>query len=288
MTNNKKNIFKAILSGVLIAIILLFTIVSCNRNQAKAETIDLTPVNTYDNGDALMATKWLITSENINIIQCYATSSSVYTSFNISYAPHYDWDWVTYSITLAKYTNTKPYYQYGCCYYPTALYMQTAIETFTYISMMSATAPKWFILDFSNLNITTSNAQYVYLPRYQTLRAMATELTGMSDNQVMLMLGSESGRVKGIDEVKQDPNKYGLHNEQQYLDYGQAQYNEGLRIGSDGVAKSQTWFLGIFNALSQVFGIKIFGGSVTLGMICLIPFSIEFVFVIFKLIRGGD
>lgn len=288
MINKKKNIFKAIFTGVIIAIILLFTVVSCNRNRVKAETIDLTPVNTYENGQLLMGTKWLVTLENVNIIQCYATSSSVYTSFNLSYAPHYDWDWVNYSITLAKYTSTKPFYQYGCCYYPTALYLQTSIETFTYVSLMGSQVPQWFILDFANLNISTSNATNIYLPRYETLNVRAKDLTGMTDKQIMLLLGSESGRISGINEVKQDPNKYGLHNEQQYLDYGQLKYNEGLKIGGDGVAKSMTWFTGIFTALSDVFSIKIFGGSITLGMICLIPFSIEFVFIIFKLIRGGD
>lgn len=288
MNNKKKNIFKAIFTGVIIAIILLFTVVSCNRNRVKAETIDLTPVNTYENGQLLMGTKWLVTLENVNIIQCYATSSSVYTTFNLSYAPRYDWDWVNYSITLAKYTSTKPFYQYGCCYYPTALYLQTSIETFTYVSLMGSQVPQWFILDFANLNISTSNATNIYLPRYETLNVRAKDLTGMTDKQIMLLLGSESGRMSGINEVKQDPNKYGLHNEQQYLDYGQLKYNEGLKIGGDGVAKSMTWFTGIFTALSDVFSIKIFGGSITLGMICLIPFSIEFVFIIFKLIRGGD
>ena len=288
MINKKKNILKAIFSGLVIALLLLITIVSCNKKRVLAEEINLTPTNTYENGQLLMNTKWLVTLDNVNIIQCYATSSSVYTSFNLSYAPHYDWDWVNYTITLAKYTNTKPYYQYGCCYYPTALYMQTAIETFTYISLMGSNVPQWFILDFANLNVSTSNATNLYLPRYETLNAMAKDLTGMNDKQIMLLLGSESGRISGINEVKQDPNKYGLHNEQQYLDYGNTKYNEGLRIGGDGVAKSMNWFTGIFTALSDVFSIKIFGGSITLGMICLIPFSIEFVFIIFKLIRGGD
>ena len=85
--------------------------------------------------------------------------------------------------------------------------------------------------------------------------------------------------------IKSNPNKYGLYGEQEYNNNWWDGYNTANN--ENGTGASQNWFLSIFTGLSQVFNIKIFG-EVTLGMIALIPFSIEFILVIFKIVRGGD
>lgn len=86
-------------------------------------------------------------------------------------------------------------------------------------------------------------------------------------------------------EIKNNPNKYGLYSEQDYNNNWWDGYNTANDENGTGV--SQNWFLSIFTGLSQIFNIKIFG-EITLGMIALIPFSIEFILVIFKIVRGGD
>lgn len=290
MEDKKKNVLKAIFSGLVVVILLLITVIGCSK-QAKAEemeTLDLTPVNTYDNYQDLKGTKWLIYRDHFNVIQNYATSSSVYSMFTVKYSTMYLWDWTSKTISMTKYGTDRPQYYYGFSYYPNALYLQTSLNSFETIAVTGTNALQWVVVDYTNINTTESNAKYFYYPRFSTLLKVAEDVTMLSDEQIKLMIATKEGYETGQQEIFNNPNRFDLYNQQQYDAYGQERYNVGLTVGSDGVAKSQTWFMGIFTGLSALFSIKIFGGSITLGMLCMIPFSIEFVFVIFKLIRGGD
>lgn len=88
---------------------------------------------------------------------------------------------------------------------------------------------------------------------------------------------------KGINAVISAPNDYGLYNGQELTQ----EYNRGYTDGISESGYSQSWFLGIFTAISSVFSIKLFG-DVTLGMIALIPFALSFVWFIIKTFRGGS
>lgn len=290
MENKKKNILKAIFSGLIVSILLLITILGCSK-QAKAEEVNTTPINDYQNMEELSGTSWLIPLENASIIQVYATNSSVfYSGGYFGYTGHYG----TRDIVKGQYYATKydnePFYKQGVCYFPNSIYWQKAPLARQQIQLTGTGTPAYFILTFDSMNayVTEDNASYLYLPRYATLRAMAHDISYLTDLDIVAYISMLEGVQVGKDEILNHPNKYNLYTEDQKNQYGQEQYNEGLRIGGDGVAKSQTWFVGIFNGISQMFGIKIFGGSITLGMLCMVPFAIEFVFVIFKLIRGGD
>lgn len=97
-----------------------------------------------------------------------------------------------------------------------------------------------------------------------------------------------TGVNSGIRRVEENPNKYDLYTWNQYTHYGEERYQTGYnKAMEDNENFTGSWFIHIFTGLSAIFNIQIFG-QVTLGMICLIPFAIEFVFVIFKVIRGGE
>lgn len=304
MANKGKNILKAVFSGLVVALILAFSVMGCvNSKPAKAEEINF--FNT-----------------RVSYFKFYVNSGELY-QFGTS-------DTVTYDVTdtdgyalqfMTLYQNAEHTFYKRQFYIRISLqfwdgyFMSGSImfynnnkfngSPFKTINLYDTSGTVTdFSLDYStyqDLNGGLITGQYLE-NGYMRGGTVNTDSTGFKlfttffDIQELNSIqdakeyqrGYNDGVIKGEYDKTQDilnnPHNYGLY------DYEDTQnsYQEGLETGEEGVAKSTNWFTGIFTALSQVFSIKIFGGNVTLGMLCMIPFSIEFVFVIFKIIRGGE
>lgn len=304
MANKNKNVLKAIFSGLAVALILAFSIIGCvNSKPVKAEEINFfnTKVSYYkfyvNSGELYQFGTSDTVTYDVTDKDGYALQfKTVYQNgehtfynrlFYIRISLNY-WDGYFMSGSIMFYNNNK---FNGSPFYTISLYDTSG--TVTDFNMSSSI--------YQDLNGGMVSGQYLE-NGYMRGGTVNTDSTGYKlfitffdvresgaiSDQKEYERGFANGVLKGEYDKTQDilnnPHNYGLYD---YEDTQQS-YADGLATGEEGVAKSTNWFTGIFTALSQVFGIKIFGGNITLGMICMIPFSIEFVFVIFKIIRGGD
>lgn len=304
MANKNKNILKAIFSGLAVALILAFSIMGCvSSKPVKAEEINFfnTKVSYYrfyvNSGELYQfgtsdTVTYDVTDKDGYALQfktIYQNGEHTFYNrlFYIRISLNY-WDNYFMSGSIMFYNNNK---FNGSPFYTISLYDTSG--TVTDFNMSHSI--------YQDLNGGMVSGQYLEngYTRGGTVNTDSTGYklfttffdvreSGAISDQKEYERGFANGVLKGEYDKTQDilnnPHNYGLY------DYEDTQnsYRDGLATGEEGIAKSTNWFTGIFTALSQVFGIKIFGGNITLGMLCMIPFSIEFVFVIFKIIRGGD
>lgn len=304
MTNNKKNIIKAIFSGGVVALILAFTIIGCVRSKpVKAEEINFfnTKVSYfrfYINAGELYqfggsdTVNYAVTDKDGYALQFKTIHQNgehlfynrqFYIRIQLNY-----WDNYFMSGAIMFYNNNQ---FNGSPFFTIDLYDTSG--TVTDFNMSSS-----IYEDLKDGLITGQYLENGYMRGGSVdtedigYRMFATFFDIKEANSIQdrreYERGFNNGVIKGeydkTQEILNNPHEYGLYN---YEDT-QESYREGLETGEEGTAKSVNWFTGLFTALSQVFSIKIFGGNITLGMLCMIPFSIEFVFVIFKIIRGGE
>lgn len=304
MANKNKNVLKAIFSGLAVALILAFSIIGCvNSKPVKAEEINFfnTKISYYKFYINSAELYQFGTSDNVTYDVTdkdgYALQfKTVYQNgehmfynrlFYIRISLSY-WDGYFMSGSIMFYNNNK---FNGSPFYTISLYDTSGTVTdFNTSAAIYQDLKDGFVsgqyLENGYMRGGTVNADSTGYKLFETFFDIRE--SGAISDQKEYERGFANGVLKGEYDKTQDilnnPHNYGLYD---YEDTQQS-YADGLATGEEGVAKSTNWFTGIFTALSQVFGIKIFGGNITLGMVCMIPFSIEFVFVIFKIIRGGD
>lgn len=304
MTKNKKNILRAVFSGSIIALILAFSIIGCVKSKpVKAESIQMTTIrphlNFYINtgelrqfGQSGDTVNYGVVDENgyaMRFTSMYQNAESFYYNkhFYIRIMCQY-WDGYFMNASIMLYNNNQ--------------FNGSPIRTIDFYDMGgTASAQNVSDDDYKAFNSGLVMGGYFengyfrgdYMDDTTTSFALFSvfftlKKSDFVENMEEYNKGYDKGVIDGQYRMQQDilskPNEYGLYSYNDLME----KYNDGIALGEEGTAKSVNWFTGIFTALSQVFNIKIFGGSITLGMLCMIPFSIEFVFVIFKIIRGGE
>lgn len=304
MTNNKKNIFKAIFSGAVVALILAFSIIGCVKSKpVKAESVQLIQLkpqlNFYLNAGELWqfgqdgdTVNYSVVDKDGYAIQfktVYQNGESFYYNkvFYIRIMCQY-WDGYFMNASIMLYNNkqfngspirTIDYYDMG------GTVSAQSVDSDDYKAFNGGLTIGGYLENgyYRGVEMDDSTTGFALFSTF--FRLQKTDFVEKSEEYNK---GYDKGIIDGQYRMQQDilskPNEYGLYSYNDLME----KYADGVALGEEGVAKSTNWFTGIFTALSQVFSIKIFGGNITLGMLCMIPFSIEFVFVIFKIIRGGD
>lgn len=304
MANKNKNILKAIFSGLVVALILAFSIMGCvSSKPVKAEEINFfnTKVSYYRfyvNSSELYqfgtsdTVTYDVTDKDGYALQFKTVYQNgehtfynrlFYIRISLSY-----WDGYFMSGSIMFYNNNK---YNGSPFYTISLYDTSG--TVTDFNMSSSiyqdlkdglVSGQYMENGYSRGGtVNTDSTGYKLFSTFFEIRE-SNAITDQKEYERGFANGVLKGEYDKTQDILNNPHNYGLYD---YEDTQQS-YADGLATGEEGVAKSTNWFTGIFTALSQVFGIKIFGGNITLGMVCMIPFSIEFVFVIFKIIRGGE
>lgn len=278
---------KIALMGLLLAFITFFVIFGYTR-KTKAETIPTTAINDYQNLEELTGSKYIVYSKDFYKLQFYSISGMDYWTFKITIPNTLDiWSWTNKQVYVME---TAPYtYETGLNYFPNGLYIQSNLGYVEYISLLSPQdVPQFMIIEFNAVpNEDMTSGIYALDVRY--LNSFAVDVTGYTERRIVSVISTNG--LLSEEQVKANPNKYGLYSEQQYATQYGAGYDKGYQKALEDLQEDApgpaNWFLKIFDGISRMFGITIFPG-VTLGLICLVPFSITFVFAIFKLIRGGD
>lgn len=304
MANKNKNVLKAIFSGLAVALILAFSIIGCvSSKPVKAEQINffntkISYFKFYINSSELYqfgtsdTVTYDVTDKDGYALQFKTVYQNgehtfynrlFYIRISLSY-----WDGYFMSGSIMFYNNNK---FNGSPFYTISLYDTSGTVTDFNINSsiyqdLNGGMVSGQYLENGYMRGGTVDADSIGYRLFTTFFDVreASSVTNQEEYERGFANGVLKGEYDKTQDIINNPHNYGLYD---YEDT-QESYRDGLATGEEGVAKSTNWFTGIFTALSQVFSIKIFGGSVTLGMLCMIPFSIEFVFVIFKIIRGGD
>ena len=278
---------KIALMGLLLAFITIFVILGYTRN-AKADTIPTTAINDFQNLEELQGSKYIVYSKDFYKLQFYSTSGMDYWTFRVTIPNTLDiWSWTNKTCyVMATAPNT---YETGLNYFPNGLYLQSGLGYVEYMSLLRLQdVPQYMIIEFNgSLNEDMTSGIYALDVRY--LNSFAVDVTGYSERRIVSIISTNG--LLSEEQVKANPNKYGLYSEQQYATQYGSGYEKGYQKALEDLQEENpgpsNWFLAIFDGISRMFGITIFPG-VTLGLICLVPFAITFVFAMFKLIRGGD
>ena len=304
MADKRKNILKAIFSGLVVALILAFSIMGCvNSKPAKAEEIkffntkisyfkfyvNAAELNQFGTSDTVTYDVTDVDGYALQFKTVYQNGEHTFYNrlFYIRISLSY-WDGYFMSGSIMFYNNNKfngsPFKTISL-YDTSGTVTDFSIDAATYQDLRDGLVTGQYLENgyMRGGTVNTDSTGYKLFNTFFDVRE-ASSITSEKDYERGFNDGVLKGEYDKTQDILNNPHNYGLYD---YEDT-QESYRDGLATGEEGVAKSTNWFTGIFTALSQVFSIKIFGGSVTLGMICMIPFSIEFVFVIFKIIRGGE
>lgn len=278
---------KIVVMALILALMAIFVIFGYTK-KTKAETIPIDAINDYQNLEELQGSKYLVYSKDFYRLQFYATSGMDSWSFRITLPNTHDiWSW-TYKTIYVMETGASPW-ETGLNYFPNSLYMQTQLGRAETINLTSAQdTPQFMLIEFDGYT-TEDFSIGIYALDVRYLNSFAVDVTGMSEKRLVSLISTNG--LLSEEQVKANPNKYGLYSEQQYATQYGTGYNDGYQKALEDLQEDapgpSNWFLAIFDGISKMFAITIFPG-VTLGLICLVPFSITFVFAIFKLLRGGD
>lgn len=304
MEDKKKNVLKAIISGAAIALIIAFSIIGCvNSKPVKAEEITFfnTKVSYYKfyvNSSELYqfgtsdTVTYDVTDKDGYALQFKTIhQNSEHTFYNrlfyIRISLNY-WDGYFMAGSIMFYNNNKfngSPFKTIYVYDNGGTVNDNGLDYSTYQDLNGGMVSGQYLENgyMRGGTVDTDSIGYKLFATFFDIKD-ANSIINMKEYEKGYSDGIIKGEYDKMQDILNNPHDYGLYN---YEDT-QNSYLSGVETGEEGVAKSTNWFMAIFTGLSALFSIKIFGGSITLGMLCMIPFSIEFVFVIFKLIRGGD